>query len=88
MKLIYLEWCDTISSGSMWVNKSELKEWIDDSKWVIKQCGFVIKETSKFILLAGHIKPEDNFTEVQYGHLTKIPKTWILKRVDLTKYIK
>jgi len=87
-KLIYIEWCDVISSGSEWTEESKLGEWIDDTQWVIKQCGFIIRETPKYILLAGHIKMEDSFTETQYGHLQKIPKGLILKRVDLTKHIK
>ena len=87
-KLIYIEWADTVSSGSDWVEKENLNEWIDNTEWIIKQCGFVIKETSKYLLLAGYIKPEDDFTDIQYGHLQKIPKTWIRKRIDLTKYIK
>ncbi len=82
-KLIYIEWADTVSSGAEWITTSELNEWIDDTEWIIKQCGFLIKETEEYILLAGHIKPEDDFTEKQYGHLIKIPKTWVRVRKEI-----
>lgn len=80
MKLIYLEWADAISSGCVWITKDELEDWLDTSEWIIKQVGFVLKETDEFILLASHYKPEDKWGEEQYGHLQKIPKTWIRKR--------
>ena len=79
--LIYIEWADAIASDADWVNEEEMNEWIDDTEWIIKQCGFIVKETKEYILLAGHIKPKDSYTEKQYGHLQKIPKTWIRKRV-------
>ena len=80
MKLIYLEWADAIGCGNSWITKAELNEWIDDSEWIIKSVGWVLREDDKFIVLAQQIKPEDNFTGEQYGHLQKIPKTWIRKR--------
>lgn len=80
MKLIYLEWADAISSGSTWIPKSELGGWINNSEWIIKQVGWILKETEEYILLTGQIKPDDYFTEEQYGHIQKIPKTWIRKR--------
>jgi len=86
-KLTYLEWADAIGGGSDWTEESRLKEWKDGTDWIIKQCGFIISENSKHILFAGSIKPKDVFTERQFCGLLKIPKTWIRKRVDLTKYI-
>ncbi len=80
MTLIYLEWADTIGCGNSWIPKSELNEWIDDSEWIIKTIGWVLREDDKFIVLAHQIKPADSFTEEQYGHIQKIPKTWIRKR--------
>ena len=87
-KLIYIEWADAISSGAGWVNETDLKRWIDDSEWIIKQVGWVLKENNKFLTIASQIKPEDAFTETQFGHIQKIPKTWIRKRKDLSKHIK
>ncbi len=80
MKLIYIEWADAISSGSVWIEKSALEGWIDNTEWIVKQVGWLLKETDKFILIASQLKPSDWFTEEQYGHIQKIPKTWIRKR--------
>lgn len=89
MKLIYLEWTDAVASGCQWYEKSELKHWEDDSFWLVKEVGFIVKETKEFILLCSHYRPENNFNDtVEYGHLQKIPKTWIRKRINLTKRIK
>jgi len=80
MRLVYLEWADAIGCGNSWIEKSALNEWIDDSEWFIKTIGWILREDEKFIVLAHQVKPEDAFTEEQYGHIQKIPKTWIRKR--------
>jgi len=79
LKKIYIEWADAISSGCVWINKDELEDWLDTSEWIVKQVGFVLKETDKYILLASHYKLEDKWGVEQYGHLQKIPKGWIRK---------
>lgn len=85
MKLIYIEWADSVSSGSQWYSKEELKDWDTDDFWIVKQVGFVIKETKEFILLCSQYRPPNHFvTDGDYGHLQKIPKTWIRKRKILT----
>ena len=86
-KLVYIEWGDAVSSGSGWFDGEEVEEWEEDAGWIIRQCGFIISETKKYIFLCAHIKEEDHFTVKQYGHLQKIPKTWIKKRVNLSKYL-
>jgi len=80
MELVYIEWADAISSGSIWITHDELEDWLDTSEWIIRQVGFVLKETETYILLASHFKPEDKWGVQQYGHIQKIPKTWIRKR--------
>lgn len=87
-KLIYIEWADAISSGSGWTEEHELDRWINDTEWIIKQVGWVLHEDKKCLTIASQIKPDDDFTCAQFGHIQKIPKTWIRKRVDLSKYIK
>ena len=88
MKLIYIEWCDAISSGAEWTNANDLDRWIDGTEWIIKQTGWILHEDKKCLTICSQIKPEDDFTDIQYGHLQKIPKTWIRRRIDLTKHIK
>lgn len=80
-KLIYIQWCDAISNQQPWLSEDEAIEWADNNNWVNEQVGWVIKETEKYLLLAG----ERNLyvSESHYGHILKIPTTWILKRVEL-----
>jgi len=87
LTLIYLEWADAVSSGSGWTMKEDLDRWIDESEWIIKQCGWILHEDKKHITIVSQIKPEDAFTEAQHGHIQKIPQSWIRKRVNLNKHI-
>lgn len=82
MKLIYIEWCDATSRHDAWVDIKEAIEWGDNSSWVIKSVGWLLKETNKYILLSARIGKDDAVGLV--GGLFKIPKTWILKRKTLT----
>lgn len=84
MKLIYLEWCDAVASGNEWSTRQVVEEWGKKTDWVVKECGWVIEETKKYIVIASLWKEEDELTDEQFKHLMKIPKTWILKRIDLT----
>ena len=80
MKIIYIEWADAISSGSPWISADELEDWLDNSEWMIKHVGFLLKETKEYILLASKFKPDDKWSISSYGHIQKIPKTWIRKK--------
>jgi hypothetical protein len=89
MKLIYLEWEDAASSSS-WKFKSDIDKWANSPSNSIHQVGFVLKETKKYLVLCGRWSPagEDIGDEEAYGLLQKIPKTWVRKRINLTKYIR
>lgn len=81
MKLIYIKWIDAVSYSN-WKNKSEIREWIDNHKnEIIEQVAWLIEETDKHLILTSRICDDE------YGQLQKIPKTWILKRRNLTKFI-
>ena len=84
MKLIYLQWQDATSHSS-WFSKGELEEWLKKENDMIEQVGWVFDETEKHIVLIGR---RDFGTEPLLGLIQKIPKTWIKKRIDLSKYIK
>src|SRR5690348_7379755 len=90
MKLIYIEWEDAISNSS-WHTEQELKRWANYENSIVKEVGWLYKETKKHIVLVSRQLREDiDETESDYGRfglLQKIPKTWIQKRIDLTKYI-
>lgn len=88
MKLVYIEWCDAVASGLDWSTIDIAEEWADKTEWVVKECGWIVKETKEYIAIASAWKTEDEYTEEQFKHLMKIPKTWILKRIDLSKYVR
>ena len=85
-KLIYIEWHDAFASGS-WFTKRELEDW-KKGEFIVSEVGWLIEETSKQIILAARHNQEDNGDLEQWGSLQKIPKTWIRRRIDLTKHIK
>ncbi len=81
-EIIYIEWCDAMSSMEAWTSESDAIKWAESSNWVNKQVGFVVKETDKYLLLAGEIGNVE-VGDPQLGQLIKIPTTWILKRKTL-----
>lgn len=84
-KLIYLEWQDAYS-GKDWLTKGEI-EGLIESEMIIRQSGFLYYEDKKRIILISKISDCDENIETEYGGATVIPKTWIKKRIDLTKHI-
>lgn len=86
-KLVYIEWCDAISDSGGWKYLEEVFEWAEDLHWIVKESGFILKETKDYILLAHKMVPAKNKEENLYGSLKKIPKTWIIKKIDLTAHI-
>ena len=85
-KLIYIEWHDAFATGA-WCTRHQLDEW-KQGEFIVREVGWLIEETDKQIILAGRHNPEDNGDAEQWGLLQKIPKTWIRKRINLTKYIR
>ena len=81
--LVYLEWCDASSYSENWLQIEDVLLWGEDD-CIIRQSGFLIKETKEYILLAMCINPisKDN---IKASGLFKIPKTWIKKRMTLIK---
>lgn len=86
MKLIYIEWCDaiTINDDRAWNTLKECKEMGANENWVTIEVGFILEETKEYILFANKKSKHND----SYGGVFKIPKTWIRKRIDLTKHIK
>lgn len=83
MKAVYIEWCDAISyQKKSWVDIEEAKEWAKNDNWIVKQLGFIIQETDKYILLASELT-EVKGESPDLGGVIKIPTTWIIKRQNL-----
>lgn len=79
MRLIYIEWADAVHNAE-WFTKDQAEIWHDTTQYLIKECGWIVKEDKTGITLASRYKPKDNNTESQYGGLQWIPTTWIKKR--------
>lgn len=53
----------------------------------VRQTGWVIHEDEKRIVLATRMSFDEITKEWHYGMLQNIPKTWIKKRLNLSKAI-
>lgn len=84
--LYYVEWEDAIAHTG-WMSKKESDEWFDEQTMIIKQVGWIVMEEKNYIGMVGR-KSEWSEQEEEYGLLQKIPRTWIRRKVKLTKYIK
>jgi hypothetical protein len=88
-KLVYLEWADATSPEINWMSLQEALDWSSNESYWVCEVGFVLEENKKFLLFASGMSVTKRVNCVdQYKHITKIPKTWIRKRIDLTKYVK
>ena len=84
-KVIYIEWIDAITNPN-WMTKQETEDWTDNTDWIIRDVGWLIKETKKYIHIASGWKVADDFTEEQFVNHHKIPKGWIVKKKILTTF--
>lgn len=78
-KLVYIEWCDALSNSS-WRSREEAEEWGDTDNWIVRNVGWLLKETKEYILFSSRWNVESKYSDEQWGLLQKIPKTWIRKR--------
>lgn len=78
-KLVYIEWCDAIDAGTGWRTTENAKKWAKTDEWIIRQVGWVIKETKKYILICSKYNPQGKGYHDEISHCTKIPTTWIIK---------
>ncbi|HTA26186.1 MAG TPA: hypothetical protein VK809_00235 [Bacteroidia bacterium] len=81
---IYIEWCDAMSNNDSWETQDQIIAWADTENWVIRQVGFIIKETKEYILLASKYNPQD--TQIRVDGCIKIPKTWVRKRKAISSF--
>ena len=88
MKVEYIEWTDAIENLNGWHELDEALEWGREDDWIVREVGCVLKETKDYILMAVKKTKPSKGREAQYGQLFKIPKPWIVKRINLTKHIK
>lgn len=86
MKIIYIEWCDAVNNLASWISLDDAVTWADSEHWLVKQSGFLVKETSEYILLASKINLYDP-EQPELGGLVKIPTPWIRKRIFLNEEV-
>ena len=86
INLIYVEWLDAITMKDGWYAKDQAEEWGRSEDWLIKQVGYLIEETKKYVVLATKFNPQ-RFGDDKFSEITKIPKGWIKKRKILTTYV-
>jgi hypothetical protein len=80
--LVYVEWVDVVSDPENgWCDPERTDEFFDRDDMVVKEVGFVWKETEHFLCLLSRYMPSDDVTVT--GHRTKIPKAWILYRENI-----
>ena len=82
-KLVYIEWCDAIDAGTGWKTAKDAKDWANTNEWIIKQVGWILKETKKYILICSKYNPQGKGYHDGVSQLTKIPTTWIIKRKNI-----
>ena len=78
-KLIYIEWADAVSKGGKFTDE-EAEKWADNVDWIVRETGFLVKETKKYICIA-QTRIDDEYDKYHvFEEVKKIPKTWIRKR--------
>ena len=79
-KILYVEWVDSHApSDASWHNEEEVEEWMKN-EFIIKDVGFLLKETKDAVYLVGG-KHDDNDTyQIHYHREISIPKSAIRKR--------
>lgn len=82
IKLLYVEWSDAMSDNSQWVDEEEALDWGKRKDWFVRECGWLLEETKKYILLASSWSPKSLHPRGRsiFHGLSKIPKGWIKKR--------
>jgi hypothetical protein len=76
--LVYLEW-DDAGTHAGWLTPAEAHEY-GDTPHMIQQVGFIVRETRRYLLIAGSRLPENAWHVEKVGDVTRIPKTWIRVR--------
>ena len=75
----YLEWADACANAG-WFGQGEATRWAERDEWIVRELGWIVKETREYVLFAGRWMPPCSYSYEQFGNLQKIPKTWIRKR--------
>jgi hypothetical protein len=86
MELYYVEWCDAITSFDGWSDKDSIKEWGEKEEWIIKQAGYILEDNKEYLLIASKYNPQESDKD-RFSEITKIPKTWLRKKIVITSLV-
>jgi hypothetical protein len=89
LKLVYIEWVDTVADPENgWKDEENTHDFFDREDNLVRETGFVFKEDEEYVCLVSRHMPTDEPNSFSLtGGRTKIPKLWIKKRVELSQYI-
>ena len=79
--LVFLEWHDASDEKETWLKTAE----ISDEPYIVHSIGFLVRETAKYLTLAGDQAPSDDDTDITWGRVTKVPVNMIQQRSTLVK---
>jgi len=81
--LIYIKWHDAYANSS-WFTPEQLETEIKDKIFIVEEIGWLVAEDDKEIHLVARRSTQDRGEDItEYGSYQRIPKTWILKRIEL-----
>lgn len=83
LRFVYIEWVDAVRNRHEWMTPDEVKDWAEVRHALIHEGGFEIENTEDHIVLVSAYSPDNEYAEEQVNGITKIPKTWIRKRLVL-----
>ena len=86
LQLVYIEWCDASSDRGAWLRLADCFEWVDGADHTVHECGFILREDDKFLVMAMRWIKADEFQTDRFGQILKIPKPWIKKRKIIKEF--
>ena len=81
---VYIEWIDAMAHDDVWIDEEDAVKWAEGDEGLVKQVGWIIKETSDYILLASRLG-EINRDTPDFGGVFKIPTKWMRVREELSR---
>ena len=78
LKLLYIEWADAFEFTDGWMEIEEAIARAQSTNWIVHMVGWVLEENKEYLLFSPAWTEDGGFTSV-----LKLPKPWILRRVDL-----
>lgn len=79
MRIVQVTWLDAQDHADKWADVADVEAWGGED-CAILSVGFVVKETDRYLTIAGDFDASDS----DLGRVTKIPRKMILHVEDLT----